>query len=420
MWTLYNLAVKIFFKSIRFAAIWRKDAKLWVEGRKNFFENLESLYVQKIHNRQSCLWIHVASLGEFEQGRPLIEKIRSEYPGLPICLSFFSPSGYEIRKNYEGADLVCYFPSDLKDEISRFIDLIRPLAVIFVKYDFWFNTLRELTYRHIPYYFISVHLPEKVYLRKSFMSPLLNELKNAEGIFVQQEEDLHFFLSRNFARVWRAGDTRIDRVLQLTEHAIEQEAVEQFIHGHPCLIAGSAWLPELHLISQIAEVLIASGWKIIIATHHTDEEILRQTEELFRGQCCRYGDSVHPGDIMIIDRIGLLNTLYRYAHLALVGGGFGKGIHNTLEPAAFGIPLCFGPNYEKFIEANDFVRLGIARVVKTSDDLLSVAQSCLDVDFVAAHKKKIGQWMHDHQGATQFIFEKIQPIISRSAQQATR
>ena len=132
------------------------------------------------------------------------------------------------------------------------------------------------------------------------------------------------------------------------------------------------------------------------------------------------GDSVHPGDIMIIDRIGLLNTLYRYAHLALVGGGFGKGIHNTLEPAAFGIPLCFGPNYEKFIEANDFVRLGIARVVKTSDDLLSVAQSCLDVDFVAAHKKKIGQWMHDHQGATQFIFEKIQPIISRSAQQATR
>lgn len=419
MWTLYNLAVKIFFKSIRLAALWRKDAKLWVEGRKNFFENLESLYQQKIPNRQSCLWIHVASLGEFEQGRPLIEKIRSEHPGLPICLSFFSPSGYEIRKNYEGADMVCYFPSDLKDEISRFIDLIHPLAAIFVKYDFWFNTLRELTYRHIPYYFISVHLPANVYLRKTIMSPLLNELKNAEGIFVQQEEDLHFFRAKNFTRVWRAGDTRIDRVLQLAGQPVENEVVEKFIDGHPCLIAGSAWMPELHMIFQSVEVLIAAGWKIIIATHHTDANTLRETEALFRGHCCRYGDSVHLGDIMIIDRIGLLGTLYRYANLAIIGGGFGKGIHNTLEPAAFGVPLCFGPNYKKFMEANDFVRLGIAKVVKTSDDLLDMAQSCLDANYVAAHKSKICQWMQENRGATQFIFEKIQPILTGSVQHET-
>lgn len=401
----------MFFSSIRIAAIWRKDAKIWISERNNLFENLTSELSLKNPKKKKTIWIHVSSLGEFEQGRNLIEKIKNLNPDSIIILSFFSPSGYKIQQKYPYADVKCYFPSDNRKEITKFIELINPKLVIFVKYDFWFNTLRILDQGKIPYFFISVHLSENSYLRIRFFKNLLNELKNANKIFLQEEENLQFFKSRGFTNVEITGDTRVDRVFAIAQSNPKLNVIENFKNNKKLLVLGSAWPKELQILNDALSKEKFDEWKIIIAPHLVNEIQLAEIEQIFYPQTCRYSSPDQLKKIMIVDRIGLLSKMYRYADLAFVGGGFGKGIHNTLEPIAHQCPVCFGPIYEKFPEAVAFINLRIGQVIQTHQDLIRMLHHCEDQEFILSIKNKITNWMNKRIGATDKIYQQIQNFV---------
>ncbi|NOT37842.1 MAG: 3-deoxy-D-manno-octulosonic acid transferase [Saprospiraceae bacterium] len=407
MWFAYNAFVRLLFFLFRLASLWRSDAKKWTDARKNWLPNLQDEVAQKGISRQSCIWFHVASLGEFEQGRNLLEMIKKNHPEKKIVLSFFSPSGYENLNNYSYADIITYFPSDLKEEIHMFINTINPQIAIFVKYDFWWNCLRYLYQKNIPYYFISIHLGENNYLRKPIFSTLRNELKNSAGLFFQNEENYKFFESHKFHNIHRSGDTRLDRVLDIANSDYSLPEIIEFKGTQKLLILGSAWSEEINILKQSLHHKELSDWKIIIAPHKTDPNTLSQIENVFPTTSSLYSNFQRDKQILIIDRIGLLSKLYRYADLAFIGGGFGKGIHNTLEPIAHKIPVCFGPHHKRFIEAIEFVSLGLAFEIKDYNSLLSLIANFHNVEFRNNIKNKVIDWINKSEGSTEKIYDQI-------------
>ncbi|MGZ4056080.1 MAG: 3-deoxy-D-manno-octulosonic acid transferase [Bacteroidia bacterium] len=360
---LYNLSVFFYSLAIHIASAFNSKAKLWVNGRKNVFETLSS----KIQNPKSknVIWFHCASLGEFEQGRPLIEKIRQQHPELKIVLTFFSPSGYEIRKNYSGADHIFYLPIDSPKNAKKFVEIVNPKFVFFVKYEFWFNYLNEIKNKNIPLYLVSGIFREDQHFFKWYGGWFKKQLNCFTTFFLQDEASFELLKNNNFKNILLTGDTRFDRVFEISKNIKSIPLIQQFKQNSDVFIAGSSWAEDEKIISSLK----SEGLKLIIVPHEVDEKHIQLIIRQFSfSKTLRFSqaneNNVKDAQILIIDNIGMLSSIYQYGTIAYIGGGFGKGIHNILEAATFGLPVIFGPNYQKFSEAKELIHLGGAFSIK--------------------------------------------------------
>lgn len=348
---MYTLGIYIYIAFVKLAALFgHKKAKQMLAGHKETF----SLLKEKLSSGVSYIWFHVSSLGEFEQGRPLMEYIRAEHPEYRIILTFFSPSGYNSAKNYQYADVVCYLPFDTKLNAVRFVKMVNPKMAFFVKYEFWMNFLFALKRKGVPAYSVSSIFREKQVFFRFWGGMYRSALKCFAHLFVQNEESKNLLSGINITNVTVVGDTRFDRVVKICEQARQLPLVEAFVEGNrPVFVAGSSWGADENVYMPYFNS--KPGWKLIIASHEVNEERMKHIENSFKGVCVRYTqatmDEVRAADVLLVDCFGLLSSIYRYGNVAYVGGGFGVGIHNILEAAVYGMPVFFGPNNAKFREA---------------------------------------------------------------------
>ena len=404
MKTLYNIAMGCYRLGIAAVAPWHKKAKLWQNGRKNLFARMR----ESIDNSCPIIWVHVASLGEFEQGRPIIEKIKAERPEYKILLTFFSPSGYEIRKNYQGADYIFYLPLDTASNAREFLDIVKPKMAIFVKYEYWINLLAELRKRNIRTYIVSAIFRRDSVFFRSTGGMWREALKTFDTIFVQDEKSKELLAELGHTNVVVAGDTRFDRVAQIAAAAKKIEIIEQFQGGSRLFVAGSSWGPDEDLIVRLANE--NPTIKFVVAPHEMEESRMAKIEQTAMGGAVRYtkidGD-ISDKQILILDTMGMLSSVYGYADFSYIGGGFGVGIHNTLEAATFGLPIAFGPNYQKFKEARDMIALGAATSITTFEELNNwfapLRDNCDHLTAVSAISK---EYTAKNQGATEAFYNK--------------
>ena len=365
---LYNISIVLYYIVVAFVSLWDKKAKQWIVGRKDIFKRMAEV----ISPEDKVVWIHAASLGEFEQGRPVIEKIREQQPEYKILVTFYSPSGYEIRKNYAGADYIFYLPIDTPGNAKKFLDVAHPEIAIIVKYEFWLNLLSELKHRGVRTYLISAIFRRNSIFFRSYGSIWRQALDSFEQMFVQNEESKELLHEIGFDNVVVAGDTRFDRVAEIARNVKKVPIVERFKGDSPLFVAGSTWGPD----EEILQTLINDNpqIKFVVAPHEMEnsriERIIAQTKGgAVRYTLCSEESDFSKTQVLILDTIGILSSVYGYATWSYIGGGFGVGIHNTLEAATFGLPIAFGPNYQKFKEARDMVALGAATKVESAEDL---------------------------------------------------
>jgi 3-deoxy-D-manno-octulosonic-acid transferase len=346
---------------IRAAALFNPKARLWVNGRRGLQAKIAAAMHDIHREKRPVVWFHVSSLGEFEQGRPVIEAFRKRWPGKIIVLTFFSPSGYEIRKDYDQVDFVFYLPADTPGNVRRFLDAVKPGMAFFVKYDFWFNYMKALHDRHIPLCFISVLLRDDHWFFQWYGRWPRKQLSYVTRFFVQNPESAELLKRFGIDRVTIAGDTRFDRVAAIAARQAEIPVVEKFCAGREVLIAGSSWQPDEELILPLINRR-EFDIKYILAPHDTSPERVRSIRNRITLPVITFSElnenNAAAAEVLIIDSVGILSKLYRYATVAFIGGGFGKGIHNIQEPVTFGVPVFFGPAYHKFREARDLVQLG--------------------------------------------------------------
>ncbi len=354
---LYRIIISGYFLVLKMAAFFSPKARLWVQGRKEI-----QPYLQQNMGDEAVVWFHCSSLGEFEQGRPLMEKMREDFPEIKMLLTFFSPSGYEIRKNYDVVDYVCYLPEDKPSTIRDFLAKVQPKMVIFVKYDYWFLLLQALIQRNIPIYFVSAVVKKGHFLTKWYAGSFRKILMKVNHFFVQDDFSRKQFEQMGIQQVTVAGDTRVDRVAKLAQTVKAYPNIEKWVAGKKVFICGSTWENDEDVILPAFEQIINKGWRIIIAPHDvSDKNIVRLSKNWsipYEKMSLLSADNkiVSSVNLLLVDTIGHLNSLYQYGTICYIGGGFNRsGIHNTLEPATFGLPLIFGPNYSKFAEARLFV-----------------------------------------------------------------
>jgi 3-deoxy-D-manno-octulosonic-acid transferase len=377
MMFLYDLSIFFYSLLIKLASPFNLKASQINKGRQRVFKELAS----KINHQRPVIWVHCASLGEFEQGRPLIEAIKKDYPHYQIFLTFFSPSGYEIRKNYDLADYICYLPADTRANAKKLVKLINPEKVFFVKYEFWYHYIHELKKNNIPLYLVSAIFRENQLFFKS--SPWARwyrkMLYGFTHFFVQDDQSIALLASLGLKNTTRAGDTRFDRVAGIALNGKQLPLIEKFKADHLMVVAGSTWKPDEELLAGF--IHSNPGVKFIIAPHETKKMNIERLKTLLKTSVACYTEAnektVQNYQVLIIDTIGVLSTIYRYADIAYIGGGFGVGIHNTLEAAIFGMPILFGPNYLKFNEATSMVKLQVAYPVNNYDQLNTVLGSLL-------------------------------------------
>ena len=409
---IYNIAIAFYVLIIRIAALFNPKARQWVAGRKNIFRNIE----QTLHeNKHPLIWVHCASLGEFEQGRPVIEAIKEQHPDIHIFLTFFSPSGFEIRKNYQGADYIFYLPSDLPFNARRFLNLVRPKLVVIVKYEFWFNYLRLLRKRHIPTLIISAIFRPDQHFFRWYGGWFRKNLRGITHFFVQNEQSANLLHSIGIAQVTISGDTRFDRVATIAENCKPFPLIEQFRGDCKLFLAGSTWPVDEELIKAL--YLSRQGFKFIIAPHEVHEEHIQSIEKCFDGHTLRYSmatpTTISQTDVLIIDSIGILSNLYQYAYLAYIGGAFGKGLHNILEAATFGKPVIFGTNYSKFKEAVDLIKRGGVFSIHNAEELISISrQLSTDENVYFQASSQCSNYVASMRGATSLILLEIKKQLN--------
>ena len=399
---LYNLGIRLYQLLIQLACLKSAKARFFVNGRKDLFDRLAAA----ITPGQKHIWFHFASLGEFEQGRPVLEEMRKRRPESPILMTFFSPSGYEVRKNYPLADHIFYLPVDTRRNAEKFIRLVNPELVIFTKYEYWYHYFTELKQRDIPLYVVSAIFRKEQPFFKWYGSLHRAMLKCVTYFFVQNEESLLLLDELGHKNAAKSGDTRFDRVYENAQYPKKIDLIESFCAGSKVIIAGSTWLPDEKMLSRFQELY--PGWKLIIAPHEIGESRIQEIEGLFP-ESIRYSALTQASDqpTLIIDNIGMLSALYQYGDIAYIGGGFGAGIHNTLEAAAFSLPVIFGPNYHKFQEAKDLIRLGAAFPVNGSEDLKSVSKDLITDSYRLEAGTKATHYVKANTGATNMIVEHI-------------
>ena len=456
MKSLYNIAIWFYALAVRIVAFFNRKVRLMWRGEREAYAKIES----GLADGDRVVWVHAASLGEFEQGRPLIEKLKRENPEYKILLTFFSPSGYEVRKNYAGADVIAYLPLDTPRNARRFVELVKPEKVVFVKYEFWLNYLGELRKNGVDTYIISaIFRPGQVFF-KWYGGIFREGLKAFKMLFVQNEESKELLKGIGVENVMVAGDTRFDRVADIAAAAKKLEIVERFVNAQctmhnaqlPVLVGGSSWGPDEELLAQYINER-AGRMKMIIAPHEVHEERIK---ELMEKLTCKYalytdiqkeitdgsqqltvngqqaltpsaslvplkqGDNkiceanltlnsqfstLNSFDVLVINTIGLLSSVYQYGQVAYIGGGFGVGIHNTLEAAAWGMPVVFGPNYHKFQEAKELIECGAGQSIKNYEEC---AQS-LDYFFKNNNEASTAskEYVAKNTGATKLIYNNI-------------
>lgn len=404
---IYNLGMSCYSRLVSLAACRNKKAKKLKEGQKHVFSFLES----RLSPEGGYIWFHAASLGEFEQGRPLIEALKREDKNRKILLTFFSPSGYEVRKDYEGADLVCYLPFDLPENVRRFLDLVRPEMAVFIKYEFWKNYLEELHVRKIPVYLISGIFRRSQLFFKPYGGFYRNMLFHFTRLYVQDEASEQLLLSIGITDVKVCGDTRFDRVTDIRKRARALPLLERFVTDASfTLVAGSTWAPDEDIL--IPYFNDTEGLKLIIAPHEIHEGHLSEIESKLKRPFLRYSEAneanVGSADCLIIDNFGLLSSLYRYGRFAYVGGGFGTGIHNVTEAAVYGIPVIFGPNFGKFREARDLLVCGGGFSVKDASSFASLTERLTgSTDFLHEAGRQAGAYISGHAGASACIYQDL-------------
>ncbi|HOP04171.1 MAG TPA: glycosyltransferase N-terminal domain-containing protein [Tenuifilaceae bacterium] len=408
---LYNLAIRLYYLLVVVASNFNAKAKLWVQGREDWDENLSSM----ISPNFPTAWFHCASLGEFEQGRPLIEAYRNHYPGHKILLTFFSPSGYEVRKNYKGADYVCYLPLDTKKNATRFISIVRPAVAVFIKYEFWHHYLNQLNRNEIPTYVVSaIFRPSQVFF-KWYGVWYRKFLKNFNHIFVQNRQSLVLLQTIGLDNATEAGDTRFDRVYEAAENALGLPLLEEFSKNSTVLVAGSTWPKDEEIIASYLRKN-PGKIKLIIAPHEIDLQRINRFISSLNVPTLRFTqpsaiDSAEA-QVVVIDTIGVLASAYRYGTIAYIGGGFGAGIHNTLEAATFGMPILFGPNYNKFREAVELIKQNAAFSISNEQAFTTTINTLLSApDTIEQASMVTKKYVLANVGATNKILSAIGPRI---------
>ena len=405
---MYHLAIYLYLIGVAILSLFnRKVKKMW-KGEREAVKTLR----EKVDPNAKYIWFHAASLGEFEQGRPLIEYIRKHYPSYKILLTFFSPSGYEVRKDYEHADIVCYLPLDTVFNAQRFLNAIRPSMVFFIKYEFWYNYLHILKKRNIPVYSVSsIFRPNQIFFRW-YAYEYRKVLKCFTHFFVQNMESKALLAKLGITDVDVVGDTRFDRVLQIKEASKQLPIVEQFTaHAQKVFVAGSSWLPDEDIFIKYFD--IHKDWKLIIAPHVISDEHLSQIFELLKGRrVVRYTEAteenVKDAEVLIIDCFGLLSSIYHYGTVSYVGGGFGVGIHNVLEAAVWDIPVVFGPNNKHFQEAQGLMLVQGGFEIKDYQsfrDLMMRFET--DAFFLQNAGENAGAFVKSRAGATAKVMENV-------------
>ena len=431
---LYTIGIWFYTLGIRLAALFgHVKARQMVKGWVEFGARISELSAEPtaLHGdnaaapgnsslltpHSSLAWFHAASLGEFEQARPVLEAYHQRHPDCRIVLTFFSPSGYEVRKNYPQADAVLYLPPDLPCTVRRFLDTYRPTVAFFVKYEFWYNYLGELRRRGVPTYLFSAIYRPGQYFFKPWGGWFLGQLRRCyTHIFVQNEESLRLLQSHGMEHCTLTGDTRFDRVHQIALAAESDSAVETFLQGYEgaVMVAGSTWPPDEELLARLSNSKEWFPERLIIAPHQIHEEHLRSIEALFPDSV-RYSSlknqnsqNTLTASTLIIDNIGLLSKLYRYATVAYIGGGFGAGIHNILEAVTFGKPVVFGPNWRKFQEAHDIIELGGGMTVDEHPDVSFLRKLFTDEEVYRCASEACTNYMSANLGVTEKILSTIE------------
>jgi len=394
---------------MRVAALFNKKARQWTEGRRQIFSRLQTA----VAGKKKIIWMHCASLGEFEQGRPVLEKLKQDYPDHHLLITFFSPSGYEIMKNYTGADWIFYMPVDGPSNARRFLDMVNPSLVIFVKYEYWYYYLKTTKARQIPLLMVSAIFRPNSAFFKWYGSLHRKMLACFTHLFVQNQESVEL-LSRILPadRYSIAGDTRFDRVIDIAEKGGPIALIEQFTSTAQTIIAGSTWPPDEAILQKTLHAL--SNLKLIIAPHEIHGDHIAQLQQLFPG-CLLYSQlsagsrTVDESNVLIIDNIGLLSRIYRYAHTTYIGGAFGAGLHNTLEAAVYGKPVLFGPEYSKYMEATGLIEAGAGFSISNEAECIAIVKQLTDDKaFYDTTCQAALSFCYKHKGATGKIMSFIQ------------
>ncbi|MBW0021712.1 glycosyltransferase N-terminal domain-containing protein [Segatella copri] len=417
---MYNIVIYFVLWGIAIASLFNEKVRKMWHGEREAFKILK----QKVDPNAKYIWFHAASLGEFEQGRPLMERIRKEYPQYKILLTFYSPSGYEVRKNYEGADIICYMPVDTRLNAIRFLRLVRPVMAFFIKYEFWSNFLHILKHRNIPTYSVSSIFREDQVFFKWYGRSYAGVLKCFTRFFVQNEESKRLLEGIGITAVDVVGDTRFDRVLQIKEAAKQLPICEAFRtgvassqsadvphHDFKVFVAGSSWPPDENIFIPFFNE--HKDWRLLIAPHVIAEEHLKLILSLIKGKkVVRYTqttpEEAAEADVLIIDCFGLLSSMYNYGDVAYIGGGFGVGIHNTLEAAVWNMPVIFGPNNKKFQEAQGLLKSGGGFEINTYEDFSGLMSSLMnDETFLKQAGDKAGAFVAHLAGATDKVLASV-------------
>lgn len=406
MRALYTFAVRVYTFFVHVAALFgNAKAKLWVQGRRT------KLPADDPSGR--WVWFHAASLGEFEQGRPLIEAIKDRFPDIKVSLSFFSPSGYEVRKDYPLADEVCYLPADTLRNAREWVARHHFVAAFFIKYEFWYNYMKALDERSIPLYYVSLLLRPGQYFFKPYGTWFKRQLGLVNHFFAQDETTVKLLHGIGYDNVTLCGDTRFDRVAAIARQARSFPEIEAFLGGRNCIIAGSTWPPDEKLLANHLAQL-PDDYCMIVAPHDISDKHLQQIGTLFKG-CQTYTelDPSKRSNVLVINTIGILSQLYQYARFVYIGGGFGVNIHNIQEPVTFGCPVVFGPKYEHFKEAVDLVERGGAFCVKNQEELNRIfVRLAGDEDFCRNASQVCKDYLDSQLGATDAIMRHLTSTFS--------
>ena len=413
---LYNFAIYFYLLGVAIASLFNEKVRKMWRGERAAFDVLK----QKVDPEAKYVWFHAASLGEFEQGRPIMERLRSEHPEYKILLTFFSPSGYEVRKNYEGADIICYLPLDTPINAIRFLRLVRPVMAFFIKYEFWYNYLHILKYRKVPAYSVSsIFRPEQVFF-KWYAKKYAGVLRCITHFFVQNEQSRELLEKIGITEVTISGDTRFDRVLQIKEQSKRLPLVEAFKNKkqtveeaykqeYKVFVAGSSWPPDEDIFIRFFNE--HPEWKLIIAPHVIGDDHLQQIISKLNRKTVRYTEATPEtaaeAQCMIIDCFGLLSSIYHYGEVAYVGGGFGVGIHNVLEAAVWNVPVFFGPNNKRFQEAQQLLASGGAVEITDYNSFDSAMTRFMnDEEWLKECGSKAGEYVKSKAGATDIVLKE--------------
>ncbi len=407
---MYNIIIYLYLAGVAVYSLFNDKVRRMWRGERDAFRVLR----EKVDPSAKYVWFHAASLGEFEQGRPLMEELRRLHPEYKILLTFFSPSGYEVRKDYKGADIICYLPLDTVLNARRFLRTIRPVMAFFIKYEFWYNYLHILHHRQVPVYSVSSIFREGQVFFRWYGRQYAHVLKCFSHFFVQNEESRRLLSGIGLDNTTVVGDTRFDRVLQIKEAARQLPVIDSFKDGHQVFVAGSSWPPDEEIFIKYFNE--HPEWRLIIAPHVIGDEHLSQIMSRLKRKTVLYTKSTpetaRDAECVIIDCFGLLSSIYRYGEVAYVGGGFGVGIHNVLEAAVWGMPVIFGPNNRRFQEAQGLLSAKGGFEIQGEDDFRRLMDTLrTDGTFLRESGMRAGAYVGDKAGATQKVLKMVGPLL---------